>query len=75
MLAALSERVVTTRDRIVGLTAPVAEPTLAFAQQAWSLLFPYAVKAFHWGFIPCVLALGVISSNPRPKLIDLLTPM
>ena len=35
---------------------------------------PFATKAFHYGFIPCVLLLGM-RSEPRPKFTDLLTPM
>ena len=35
---------------------------------------PVALKAFHWGFIPFVILLGM-RTEPRPKLIDLLSPM
>ena len=35
---------------------------------------PYATKAFHYGFIPLVVFLGM-RSEPRPKLVDLLSPM
>ena len=34
----------------------------------------YAGKAFHFGFIPLVIVLGM-RTEPRPKLVDLLTPM
>ena len=36
---------------------------------------PYLIKGFHWGFIPFVILLGMRSAEPRPKLLDLLTPM
>jgi len=35
---------------------------------------PYLTKLFNYGFIPLVILLGM-QSEPRPKLIDLLTPM
>ena len=31
-------------------------------------------KVFHYAFIPAVVMLGM-RSEPRPKLVDLLTPM
>ena len=73
--AAISQRLSETRDRIAALAAPL-QPVVAFATNAYALVFPYLVKAFHYGFIPLVLGLGVFTANPRPKLFwDLLTPM
>ena len=37
-------------------------------------LLPYLARAFHIGFIPLVIFLGM-RSEPRPRLSDLLTPM
>ena len=37
-------------------------------------LVPYLARAFHVGFIPLVIILGM-RTEPRPKLVDLLTPM
>ena len=77
MLAALVDRAVATRERLLAMSAPVVErlaPGLALVQQTWALVQPYAVKAFHYGFIPFVLLLGM-NSQPQPKLVDLLTPM
>ena len=51
-----------------------AQSVAAVVQDLWATAQPYAVKAFHYGFIPFVLLLGM-SSNPRPKIVDLLTPM
>jgi hypothetical protein len=53
----------------------VRRPAFATVYGLWTIAFPYAVKAFHYGFIPFVLFLGVSTSNPKPKLMDLLTPM
>ena len=77
MLAALYQRAEETRARIEALSAPVAErlaPYFFKAQDLFAVALPYAVKAFHYGFIPFVLFLGM-HSEPRPKLIDLLMPM
>ena len=54
----------------VAAVAAVAADQLSVLQPlAW-----YAGKAFHFGFIPLVIVLGM-RTEPRPKLIDLLTPM
>ena len=60
------------------LTEPVVErlaPAVELASTCYAIVLPYAVKAFHYGFIPLVLYLGVTTSTPQPKLVDLLTPM
>ena len=77
MLAALLDRAVETRERLMEMSAPLVDrlaPGFALVQQTWALAQPYAVKAFHYGFIPFVLLLGM-NSQPKPKLLDLLTPM
>lgn len=38
------------------------------------MIRPYAVTAFHYGFIPFVIVLGM-RTEPKPKLLDLLMPM
>lgn len=38
-------------------------------------LSPILTKVFHVGMIPFVLFLGVRSSDPRPKILDLILPM
>ena len=55
------------------VSAALAGP-LVVASVAYDASLPYVVKAFHWGFIPFVILLGM-RSEPRPKLTDLLTPM
>ena len=77
MLGALYESATAAMDRIAQLTAPIAEvvaPVAGGALEVWSVMFPYLVKAFHYGFIPLVLVLGM-NTTPKPKLTDLLTPM
>ena len=62
---------------LVPVVVPVMErlaPALAVASSVYTLCLPYAVKAFHYGFIPMVVLLGM-QSTPKPKLVDLLTPM
>ena len=64
------------RERAYERLAPLAEklaPAVAVASDVYALVLPYAVKVFHYGFIPFVLVLGM-RSEPRPKLVDLLTP-
>ena len=76
-MEAFKQRVSDTLALVSDMTAPVAErvaPLLGYALDAWAVVSPYAVKAFHYGFIPFVLFLGM-RSEPRPKLLDLLTPM
>ena len=51
------------------VVADLTEQLSVLQPLAW-----YAGKAFHFGFIPLVIALGM-RTEPRPKLIDLLTPM
>ena len=54
----------------------VEDVAIALTEQL-SVLQPlawYAGKAFHFGFIPLVIVLGM-RTEPRPKLVDLLTPM
>ena len=66
------------RDRLVDVTEPLAERVAPYAAMAYGLYIlalPYAVKAFHYGFIPFVLLLGMRNSRPRPSFGDLLTPM
>ncbi len=77
MLAALEERITLARERLEERLVPVMErlaPALAVASSVYTLCLPYAVKAFHYGFIPMVILLGM-QSTPKPKLVDLLTPM
>ena len=77
MLAALEERITLARERLEARLVPVMErlaPALAVASSVYTLCLPYAVKAFHYGFIPMVILLGM-QSTPKPKLVDLLTPM
>ena len=77
MLAALYERAEASRARIEALSSPCVEmlaPYFYKGQELFAIALPYAVKAFHYGFIPLVLFLG-LRTEPRPKLIDLLMPM
>lgn len=77
VLAALYDRAEATRARIASLTEPVLDklaPAFIFVHGVYSVALPYAIKAFHYGFIPLVLVLGM-QSQPKPKLIDLIMPM
>ena len=49
---------------------------LVKVQDAFAVALPYLTKAFHYGFIPFVLLLGMRSGSAaeRPRLTDLLTP-
>ena len=51
------------------VAAELTEQLSVLQPLAW-----YAGKAFHFGFIPLVIVLGM-RTEPRPKLVDLLTPM
>ena len=51
------------------VVADLTEQLSVLQPLAW-----YAGKAFHFGFIPLVIVLGM-RTEPRPKLVDLLTPM
>ena len=78
MLAALSQHMEQTRERLLALSVTVSDriaPALAIGLDVYALVMPYALKAFHYGFVPFVLVLGMTSTTPRPKLTDLLTPM
>jgi hypothetical protein len=73
MLAALTQ----LRERAYAAAGPLAErlaPAVAVVSDVYALVLPYAIKVFHYGFIPLVIALGM-RSEPRPKLVDLLTPL
>ena len=72
-MEAFMQRVSDTLGLVSNLTAPLVE-RLAPLQEYWAAAFPYLLKGFHMGFIPFVLFLGM-RSEPRPKLMDLLTPM
>jgi len=50
------------------------EGPLTMAMALHMRFSPVALKIFHWGFIPFVVLLGM-RTEPRPKLIDLLSPM
>ena len=70
MLAALRERLTTASGKVAErLAAP-----LSYITAAYDTILPYAVKTFHYGFIPLVLYLGM-RSDPKLKLEDLLLPM
>jgi hypothetical protein len=63
MLAALRQRT----EALMGEFAARVGP-------AYTTLLPYAIKAFHYGFIPVVILLGM-RTEPRPKLLELRSPM
>jgi hypothetical protein len=54
---------------VASVAVVVTERLMVLQPLAW-----YVGKAFHFGFIPLVIVLGM-RTEPRPKLIDLLTPM
>lgn len=66
-------RLLTAAGAALGHVASVAvlvkERLMVLEPLAW-----YVGKAFHIGFIPLVIVLGM-RSEPRAKLVDLLTPM
>jgi import receptor subunit TOM7 len=63
-----------------GAVVPPAEAAAAARRSAreWELWSAWAMNAAkvtaHYGFIPLVIAVGVIKSDPRPSLFQLLTP-
>ena len=77
VLANLRNRVELVRDRVVDASAPLVaklEPFTTLAQDYWAASLPYVTKAFHYGFIPFIILLGMRGS-PRPQLQDLLNPV
>ena len=73
----LLEHTAVPRARLASAAAIVfghAVATSAKLQVFVTAVLPYATKAFHYGFIPLVIVLGM-RSEPRPKLMDLLSPM
>jgi import receptor subunit TOM7 len=62
-----------------GAVVPPAEAAAARrSAREWELWSAWAMNAAkvtaHYGFIPLVIAVGVIKSDPRPSLFQLLTP-
>lgn len=55
------------------VAARLAGP-LSVVSNVQELVMPFAVKIFHYGFIPFVIYLGM-RSDSNTKLIDLITPM
>ena len=67
----------TVQPQVIEQAMVDAESAVAELTEQLSVLQPlawYAGKAFHFGFIPLVIVLGM-RTEPRPKLVDLLTPM
>ena len=62
-LGDLRARLLSKVSEICTAAAPLAATAIAVT-----------TKVFHYAFIPAVILLGM-RSEPRPKLIDLLTPM
>ncbi|PSC69782.1 TOM complex component [Micractinium conductrix] len=54
---------------------PVVEQQLERVQAAWVAVRPYAKIALHWGYIPAIIAAGMLTTEPRPSLAQLLGPM
>ncbi|EFN58105.1 hypothetical protein CHLNCDRAFT_142437 [Chlorella variabilis] len=44
-------------------------------QAAWEKVQPYAKTALHWGYIPAIIAVGMLYTEPRPSWGQLLGPM
>ncbi len=42
---------------------------------AIAVAIPYAKPIVHWGFIPAIIILGATTTEPRPTLAQLLSPM
>ena len=77
MLARLMDSSRGVRERIAQLCSPLTRHLSGANERLQALtevLSPYAVKIFHYGFIPLVIVLGM-RSEPRPALQDLLSPM
>lgn len=73
----LAEHTAVPRARIASAAAVVfrhAAVASAKLQVFVQAISPAATKLFHYGFIPLVIFLGM-RSEPRPKLMDLLSPM
>jgi hypothetical protein len=72
-IARLSAAAEDIRYKIEVLTMPLLE-RLAPLQEAYHKVLPYAVKVFHWTFIPTVVLLGM-RTEPRPRFADLFSPI
>ena len=76
----LSELNAAAREKLLPALSSAASQAMVAAEivkerlTIFEPLLPYLARAFHIGFIPLVIFLGM-RSEPRPKLSDLLTPM
>jgi import receptor subunit TOM7 len=64
-----------------GALPPASRAEAAAARRSareWELWSAWALNAAkvvaHYGFVPLVVAVGVLKSDPRPSLFQLLTP-
>ena len=73
-LAALKERFGAASEKVLVPLAAQCMSAAGVIKERLQPLVPYLARAFHIGFIPFVIMLGM-RSEPRPKLVDLLTPM
>jgi len=81
MLAKIRSTTSSAATSVSARLAPAGAVVLRYAASAAEIasgsmkrMEPYLTKLFNYGFIPLVILLGM-QSEPRPKLIDLLTPM
>ncbi|KAM0874663.1 hypothetical protein ACQ4PT_037295 [Festuca glaucescens] len=65
-----------------GTVPPASRAEAAAARRSareWELWSTWALNTAkvvaHYGFVPLVIAVGVVKSDPRPSLFQLLTPV
>lgn len=61
---------------------PRLRSVVSFLRRVELVVWPYMTcvlcflqPAVHWGFIPAIIVLGVLTTEPRPTLAQLLSPM
>ena len=74
MLDALRQTVTARLGAVSEVVAARLAGPLSVVSNVQELVMPFAVKIFHYGFIPFVIYLGM-RSDSNTKLIDLITPM
>lgn len=51
------------------------EDLTAKLSKAYETVAPYALTALHIGFIPLIIGVALVTTEPRPTLLQLLSPM
>lgn len=56
-------------------TAMNGEEAYKRLEKAWRKASPYFHTAVYWGFVPGIVALGWATSDPKPALVQLISPL